>query len=138
MHHALLPASLGHQSLGCLSAQVMSDGAQGEDGHKQLQMGGTPTTAMLSVLLHLRQASWYRIRISPGACIARGFNQYANKDSVAVVWHADTGGRKGRKLSLVFLPRDFNLMGKVSVTLRYFCHTPDTFFPLCFTSEQQP
>lgn len=54
LHYTLLPASLGHQGLGCLLAQVMSDGAQGEDGHKQLQMGGTPTTAALSAPSHLR------------------------------------------------------------------------------------
>lgn len=59
-------------------------------------------------------------------------------DSMAVVWHAGTGGRKGGKLSLFFLPRGFNLMERVSVTLLYFCHIPDIFLPLCFTSGQQP
>lgn len=45
-------------------------------------------------------------------------------------------GKEGNS-PLFFLPGDFNLMERFSITLLCFCHTPDMLLPLCFTSGQQ-
>lgn len=74
---------------------------------------------------HLRQASWQCIRSSPGAHVAPGFNQYANKAWMAAL-RVRRQRREGRreKAPCSSSLGDFNSMGRFSITLSYFCCTP--------------